>query len=102
MTRVKCSQLRGKKPGNLDFSFCPKAKILLNYIEFYLDELQKQLSDLRQELNSLRVGKVTGSGGAQKLGKIYVMYENQLHGCLIVRNQSTKDTFKKIVSWKKI
>ncbi|CAF5084236.1 unnamed protein product, partial [Rotaria socialis] len=48
MTRIKCSQLRGKKP----------------------DEVQKQLSDLRQELNTLRVGKVTGSGGAQKLGKI--------------------------------
>ncbi|CAF1221227.1 unnamed protein product [Didymodactylos carnosus] len=48
MTRIKCADLCGKKP----------------------DELQKQLNDLRQELNVLRVGKVTGSGGAAKLSKI--------------------------------
>ena len=45
--KVKCHDLRGKKK----------------------DELQKQLEDLKQELMSLRVAKVTG-GAASKLSKM--------------------------------
>ncbi|CAF2471774.1 unnamed protein product [Rotaria sp. Silwood2] len=78
MTRVKCSQLRGKKP----------------------EELQKQLDDLRQELNTLRVGKVTGSGGAQKLGKIRNVRKS-IARVLIVRNQTTKYNLRKLYHGKK-
>ncbi|CAF2134061.1 unnamed protein product [Rotaria magnacalcarata] len=78
MTRIKCSQLRGKKP----------------------DEVQKQLSDLRQELNTLRVGKVTGSGSAQKLGKI-LNVRKSIARVLIVRNQTTKDNLRKLYHGKK-
>ncbi|CAF1568723.1 unnamed protein product [Adineta ricciae] len=78
MTRVKCSQLRGKKPA----------------------EIQKQLDDLRQELNTLRVGKVTGSGGAQKLGKIRNVRKSIAH-VLIVRNQTTKEELRKLYHGKK-
>jgi large subunit ribosomal protein L35e len=46
-TKVKCRELRTKKR----------------------DELQKQLEDLKQELMSLRVAKVTG-GTASKLSKM--------------------------------
>ena len=49
--RVKAHELRGRKK----------------------EELQKQLDELRQELASLRVAKVTG-GAASKLSKMYVFY----------------------------
>jgi len=78
MTRVKCSKLRGKKP----------------------DELQKQLEELRQELNTLRVGKVTGSGGAQKLGKIRNVRKS-IARVLIVTNQTRKDNLRALYHGKK-
>ena len=78
MTRVKCSKLRGKKP----------------------DELKKQLDELRQELNTLRVGKVTGSGGAQKLGKIRNVRKS-IARVLIVTNQTTKESLRAFYHGKK-
>merc|ERR1712037_961384 len=51
MTKVKASDLRGK----------PKA------------ELTAKLNEAKQELNSLRVAKVSGSGAASKLAKIRVV-----------------------------
>ena len=48
MARIKCSELRQKKK----------------------EELSKQLEDLKTELGSLRVAKVTG-GAASKLFKLF-------------------------------
>ncbi|CAF0931328.1 unnamed protein product [Didymodactylos carnosus] len=78
MTRIKCTDLRGKKP----------------------DDLQKQLEDLRQELNVLRVGKVTGSGGAAKLSKIRSVRKS-IARVLIVTHQTTKENLRKLYHGKK-
>ncbi len=56
--------------------------------------------DLRQELTTLRVGKVTGSGGAQKLGKIRNVRKS-IARVLIVRNQTTKEHLRKLYHGKK-
>lgn len=64
------------------------------------DELKKQLDDLRQELNTLRVGKVTGSGGAQKLGKIRNVRKS-IARVLIVTNQTTKNSLRAFYHGKK-
>jgi len=64
------------------------------------DELQKQLEDLRQELNTLRVGKVTGSGGAQKLSKISNVRKS-IARVLIVIHQTTKENLRKLYHGKK-
>jgi large subunit ribosomal protein L35e len=66
----------------------------------FLDELQKQLVELRQELNTLRVGKVTGSGGAQKLGKIRNVRKS-IARVLIVTHQTTKDNLRALYHGKK-
>jgi len=67
---------------------------------FFLDELQKQLEELRQELNTLRVGKVTGSGGAQKLGKIRNVRKS-IARVLIVTNQTRKENLRALYHGKK-
>lgn len=64
------------------------------------DELQKQLDELRQELNTLRVGKVTGSGGAQKLGKI-ANVRKSIARVLIVMHQATKGNLRALYHGKK-
>ena len=58
------------------------------------------MTDLRQELNALRVGKVTGSGGAQKLGKISNVRKSIAH-VLIVINQSRKENLRALYHGKK-
>ena len=67
---------------------------------FFVDELQKQLTELRQELNTLRVGKVTGSGGAQKLGKIRNVRKS-IARVLIVTNQTRKENLRALYHGKK-
>ena len=94
MTRVKCSKLRGKKPGKIGVSLSLSSHL------FSLDELKKQLEDLRQELNTLRVGKVTGSGGAQKLGKIRDVRKS-IARVLIVTHQTTKESLRAFYHGKK-
>ncbi len=69
-------------------------------IRYILDELQKQLEELRQELNTLRVGKVTGSGGAQKLGKIRNVRKS-IARVLIVTNQTRKENLRALYHGKK-
>ncbi|CAF1450640.1 unnamed protein product, partial [Didymodactylos carnosus] len=64
------------------------------------DELQKQLNDLRQELNVLRVGKVTGSGGAAKLSKIRSVRKS-IARVLIVTHQKTKENLRLLYHGKK-
>jgi len=77
MARVKCHELRGKKK----------------------EELLKQLDELRQELASLRVAKVTG-GAASKLSKIRVVRKS-IARILIVINQNTKENLRKFYKGKK-
>jgi len=77
MARVKCHELRGKKR----------------------EDLLKQLDELRQELASLRVAKVTG-GAASKLSKIRVVRKS-IARILIVINQTTKENLRKFYKGKK-
>ena len=67
MARIKCSELRTKKK----------------------EELTKQLEDLKTELGSLRVAKVTG-GAASKLSKIRVVRKS-IARVYIVMHQKQKD-----------
>ena len=69
--RIKCSELRTKKK----------------------EDLVKQLEDLKTELGSLKVAKVTG-GAASKLSKIRVVTKSiaRVH---IVMNQKQKDNLRK-------
>jgi large subunit ribosomal protein L35e len=82
--------------------FVIENKFIYLFIYFYifLDELQKQLEELRQELNTLRVGKVTGSGGAQKLGKIRNVRKS-IARVLIVTHQTTKENLRALYHGKK-
>lgn len=58
------------------------------------------MKELRQELNVLRVGKVTGSGGAQKLGKIRGVRKSIAH-VMIVMHQETKANLRALYHGKK-
>jgi large subunit ribosomal protein L35e len=73
MTKVKASDLRGK----------PKA------------ELTAKLNEAKQELNSLRVAKVSGSGAASKLAKIRVV-RKAIAQTLNVINQTQKAEIRKL------
>merc|ERR1712110_1364814 len=77
MPRIKCSELRTKKK----------------------EDLVKQLEDLKTELGSLKVAKVTG-GAASKLSKIRVVTKSiaRVH---IVMNQKQKDNLRKFYRGKK-
>ncbi|CAG0883434.1 unnamed protein product [Darwinula stevensoni] len=75
--KVKCHDLRGKKK----------------------DELQKQLEDLKQELMSLRVAKVTG-GAASKLSKIRTLRKS-IARIYIVMNTMQKENLRKYYAKKK-
>merc|ERR1712221_11762 len=71
MVKVKAHELRGKKK----------------------EELSKQLEELKQELGSLRVAKVTG-GAASKLSKIRVVRKS-IARVLTVTNQKQKAELRK-------
>ncbi|VDO98973.1 unnamed protein product [Soboliphyme baturini] len=71
MAKVRARELRGKRK----------------------DELLKQLDELRQELASLRVAKVTG-GAASKLSKIKVVRKS-IARVLTVINQTQKEQLRK-------
>lgn len=63
------------------------------------DELLKQLEDLKQELATLRVAKVTG-GAASKLSKIHIIRKN-IARVLTVMNQNQKDNLRKFYKGKR-
>ncbi|KAG8192601.1 hypothetical protein JTE90_015234 [Oedothorax gibbosus] len=77
MAKVKARDLRGKKK----------------------DEVLKQLEELKQELASLRVAKVTG-GAASKLSKIYIVRKS-IARVLTVMNQNQKENLRKLYKNKK-
>merc|ERR1712014_449054 len=77
MPRVKCSELRNKKK----------------------EELTKQLDDLKTELGSLKVAKVTG-GAASKLSKIRVVRKS-IARVYIVMHQKQKENLRKLYRSKK-
>ncbi|GFY49447.1 60S ribosomal protein L35 [Trichonephila inaurata madagascariensis] len=77
MAKVRARELRGKKK----------------------DEVIKQLEELKQELASLRVSKVTG-GAASKLSKIKVVRKS-IARVLTVMNQNRKENLRKLYKNKK-
>nr|CAL69083.1 TPA: putative 60S ribosomal protein L35 isoform 2 [Spadella cephaloptera] len=77
MAKVKAHELRGKKK----------------------EDLLKQLDELKQELASLRVAKVTG-GAASKLSKIRVVRKS-IARVLTVTNQKQKAELRKFYMHKK-
>merc|ERR1711992_461700 len=77
MPKIKCSDLRTKKK----------------------EELTKQLEDLKTELGSLRVAKVTG-GAASKLSKIRVVRKS-IARVYIVMHQKQKENHRKFYKGKK-
>jgi len=77
MGKIKCSDLRLKKK----------------------EDLVKQLEDLKQELMTLRVAKVTG-GAASKLAKIRVV-RKAIARLYIVMNQKQKENLRKLYKGKK-
>merc|ERR1712098_101287 len=78
MTKVKASELRGKSK----------------------DELLKQLNEHKQELNNLRVAKVSGSGAASKLARICTV-RKAIACILTVINQTQKAEIRKLYQGKK-
>merc|ERR1712227_1029089 len=78
MTKVKASELRGKSK----------------------DELTKQLNEHKQELNNLRVAKVSGSGAASKLACICTV-RKAIACILTVINQTQKAEIRKLCQGKK-
>merc|ERR1712131_545911 len=78
MTKVKASELRGESK----------------------DELTKQLNEFKQELNNLRVAKVSGSGAPSKLGRIRDVRKS-ISRTLTVINQTQKDAVRQLYKGKK-
>merc|ERR1711970_1072670 len=64
------------------------------------DELTKQLNEFKQELNNLRVAKVSGSGAASKLGRIKEVRKS-IGRPLTVINQTQKDAIRALYKGKK-
>merc|ERR1711976_1048469 len=64
------------------------------------DELTKQLNDFKQELNNLRVAKVSGSGAPSKLGRIRDVRKS-ISRTLTVINQTQKAAVRKLYQGKK-
>ncbi|XP_076436402.1 large ribosomal subunit protein uL29-like [Babylonia areolata] len=77
MGKVKAKDLRGKKK----------------------DDLIKQLDELKTELQSLRVAKVTG-GAASKLAKIHTVRKS-IARLMTVMNQTKKENLRKFYRPKK-
>lgn len=76
--KVKAKELRGKKK----------------------EDLEKQLDDLKQELGTLRVAKVTG-GAASKLSKIRVVRKS-IARVLTVMHQTQKENLRKYYKSKRL
>merc|ERR1712134_252070 len=64
------------------------------------DELTKQLNEFKQELNNLRVAKVSGSGAPSKLGRIRDVRKS-ISRTLTVINQTQKAAVRKLYQGKK-
>merc|ERR1711876_169938 len=64
------------------------------------DELTKQLNEFKQELNNLRVAKVSGSGAPSKLGRIRDVRKS-ISRTLTVINQTQKDAVRQLYKGKK-
>merc|ERR1711948_182556 len=64
------------------------------------DELTKQLNEFKQELNNLRVAKVSGSGAASKLARIRTVRKT-IARVLTVINQTQKAEIRKLYQGKK-
>merc|ERR1712046_82779 len=64
------------------------------------DELTKQLNEFKQELNNLRVAKVSGSGAPSKLGRIRDVRKS-ISRPLTVINQTQKDAVRQLYKGKK-
>ncbi|GAA6022452.1 hypothetical protein JCM11491_005512 [Sporobolomyces phaffii] len=64
------------------------------------DELLKQLDELKTELVSLRVQKITG-GNASKLARISVVRKS-IARCLTVINQKTRANLRELYKGKKL
>merc|ERR1739849_54518 len=64
------------------------------------DELTKQLNEHKQELNNLRVAKVSGSGAASKLARICTV-RKAIACILTVINQTQKAEIRKLYQGKK-
>merc|ERR1712203_663700 len=77
MPKIKCSDLRTKKK----------------------EELSKKLDDLKNELATLRVAKVTG-GAASKLSKIRIVRKS-IARVYIVMHQKQKENLRKLYKNKK-
>merc|ERR1712137_1061472 len=77
MPKIKCSDLRTKKK----------------------EELTKQLDDLKTELATLKVAKVTG-GAASKLSKIRIVRKS-IARVYIVMHQKQKENLRKFYKGKK-
>merc|ERR1711974_82275 len=77
MPRIKCSELRTKKK----------------------EDLVKQLEDLKTELGSLKVAKVTG-GAASELSKIRIVRKS-IARVYIVMHQKQKENLRKLYKNKK-
>ncbi|XP_052675073.1 60S ribosomal protein L35-like isoform X2 [Crassostrea angulata] len=78
MAKVKAKELRGKKK----------------------EDLEKQLDELKQELGTLRVAKVTG-GAASKLSKIRVVRKS-IARVLTVMHQTQKENLRKYYKSKRL
>ena len=65
------------------------------------DELTKQLNEFKQELNNLRVAKVSGSGAPSKLGRIRDVRKS-ISRTLTVINQTQKDAVRQLYKVTKI
>merc|ERR1712168_298798 len=78
MAKAKASEMRGKSK----------------------EDLTKQLNEFKQELNNLRVAKVSGSGAASKLGRIKEVRKS-IGRTLTVINQTQKDAIRALYKGKK-
>lgn len=78
MAKVKAKELRGKKK----------------------EDLEKQLDELKNELGTLRVAKVTG-GAASKLSKIRVVRKS-IARVLTVMHQTQKENLRKYYKSKRL
>jgi len=82
MAQLKCSEIREKKPG--EFRFFVFAFI---YAKIFLDEMENELNNLHEELNTLKIG-------TKKSDQIHHVRKSIAH-LNIVQNQIMKDNLRK-------